>query len=274
VKVLSQNHKVISISRSAPEDDYNVDLTDSRAVEEVLNKARPDALISCAGVVDNTEKAQLNVTFTRNLLEGVINNCPDIGKVIIMGSAAEYGIVDPSLLPINEDAPRNPVSVYGKYKVEEVDLALRYRAEGLPLAVARIFNPVGAGMAQRMLIPGILRQIEEIRAGRAGTLQISRLDARRDYIDVADMASAIEKLIDSTLSYDVYNIGSGKTTTNSELVELIVRFSGLTRKPRIIETMAQPEPLYACQADISRMRELGWTPEHPIEEVIREIMYA
>jgi len=250
----------------------HVDLTQSGTITAALQQVRPDAIANCAGIVDNSDKAKLNGIFTGNLLKAVVDSGLTFRRIVVTGSAAEYGIVDH--LPVSETTPLRPTSVYGESKVEEASLALKYRADHeIPVTVARLFNPIGAGMHPRMLIPSLVRQIEEIRQGIRTEVEVSRLDARRDYIDIRDVATAILALIELDPREPVYNIGSGRPTSNADLVDLILGAIKLPQKPGITQTGPEPEPLFANQADVTRLKtELGWSPAHPIAETIKEIV--
>ena len=130
-------------------------------------------------------------------------------------------------------------------------------------------------MHSKFIIPGIMRQIVEIQEGKKNVIEVSRLDSRRDYIDVADIADAIKVLVENEPKRGVYNVGSGKSTSNAELINMIVKNSGLKSTPTIMETFPEPEPNYATQADISRMKnEFGWHPQRIIEETIKEVINA
>lgn len=253
-----------------------VDLTSPESILHAIERCKPDYIVNCAGIVENTESASLNVIFTRNLLNAILASGLEVKKIVISGSAAEYGTVADSSVPIREDAPIRPVSMYGKAKAQETALALEFgREHNISVVVARIFNPIGLGMKPKFLIPNILQQIEKIKSGGTNEISLSRADSTRDYIHVNDIAGAIKTIIENTDSHGVYNVGSGNGTSNGKLVELLVENCGLTPEPRIIETADEPESPVASIADISRMQsELGWNPLYTIEKTVEEIVDA
>jgi nucleoside-diphosphate-sugar epimerase len=275
---LAWQHEVFSGQLEEGGDDHtcHVNLLDQSTIANAILEVKPDAIVNCAGIVENTEKAALNVTFTSNLLEAAVRSGLSFKRIIVTGSAGEYGVVKPKELPVSEDIPLRADSHYGLSKIEEEQIALKYREQhGLPVVIARVFNPIGSGMHPRMLIPGIIRQIHEIEAGERATIEVSRLDAKRDYIGVKDVASAYAALINGHPAHPVYNIGSGQSTSNQELIEFMLKDSKLKDRPKLVETSDHEEPLYAIQADITRIQgELGWKPEHTIAETVKEIFDA
>lgn len=276
---LAEDNEVYRGVYSAPGKSHNVvklDLTDKETILAALENVKPQIIINSAGVVENSEKSKLNIEFSKNLLEAIVESNLKPTKIIICGSAAEYGAVDPSQLPVKEDTPLNAANDYGRSKLNEVKLALEYKQKyNLPIVIARIFNPIGAGMHERMIIPGILRQVKAIKKGDTDTIEVSRRDSLRDYINVKDAAQAIRAIALGQPNYDVYNIGSGRSTSNQDLIDLVLNDFQLDKEPRIAETLAEPEPPQASKADISRIKsDLGWSPEYTIEDSIKEIANA
>ena len=87
------------------------------------------------------------------------------------------------------------------------------------------------------------------------------------------MAKAIRTLIEKPTHHQEYNIGSGKATTNKELIERVLRFAGVGHEVELTELSDTPEPSVASAADISRIsRDTGWKPSIDISETIKDIV--
>ncbi len=275
-RVLEVSHQVYRATRN-PQTDNNtyIDLLKPETISAALELVKPDAIIQCAGIVDNSDAADQNVTFTNNLLEQIIAS-GQRPNIIISGSAGEFGNVAPEDIPVKETAPLNASSMYALAKKKEIELALKIRnSHSLAITIARIFNPIGIGMGEKFLISRILLQLSEIQSGKRASIEVNRLDAKRDYVDVRDIGTAIKYLIENDPQHDVYNIGSGISTTNGDLVDLIIKNSNLEFSPNIVETSEQPEQLVAIQADISRIQhEFGWSPSVTLEDTVKEIIHA
>lgn len=273
-----EDHEVFSMirSKSANPGTLTVDLLDRNTVITSLRETRPDVVINCAGIVSNTDNVEHNSTFTNNILDAIHELDIPVKRVIILGSAGEYGRVDYDNIPVDEDTPLNAESGYGFSKlVEERNAQRLAKKYNITLIVARIFNPIGTGMHPRFLIPQIIEQVHDLQAGNRETLEVSRLDARRDYIAVQDVAAAIKMLAIGTPGYSVYNIGSGVATSNRMLIDSIISSMALNSSPEVIELSSQPESVVAYQANITRIRtELGWKPICTVDQVIKEIIDA
>ncbi|MCA9323985.1 NAD(P)-dependent oxidoreductase [Candidatus Saccharibacteria bacterium] len=269
-ELAANGYKVIGTTRKgrANSDKVTLDALDFDQTCEVIRKLRPNYIVNCAGVLENSEAASANVIISMNLLRSVYESGVKLEKCIVTGSAAEYGIV--KKLPVAESDPVIPTSEYGRQKHEEVVQSLEYGKEKeIPVVVARVFNPIGRGMAERQLIPSLLRQLKT----GSPEVEVSRADSKRDYIDIRDVAVAYRLLLEpKKLNHRVYNVGSGVSTSNRRLVELLVESMNV-EMPKVVEKVKEAEPMVASQADVSRITsDLQWKVKHSLEETIREIV--
>lgn len=253
---------------------YVVDLSNYEQTLETIKNSRPDVIVNAAGIIGGSEEElRGNVVFTENILKAVVQSGLQPQSILICGSAAEYGNVDPNELPVSEENPLRPTSPYAKSKAEETALALGYRERyNLSVVVARLFNPIGPGMKDRFLVPSLLRQVKEIKAGERTEIEVSRLDSKRDYLHITDLALAFCALAAQGQREAVYNVGSGVSTSNSKLIELLINSTGIGADAVIRETQSEPELQVASEADISRLRGIGWSPIYTIEDAIQEIV--
>lgn len=128
-------------------------------------------------------------------------------------------------------------------------------------------------MNERFLISVILKQITELTQGIRASLEVSRLDSRRDYIDIRDVASAILALLKTDkLTHHAYNVGSGNDYSNELLIKHIIEEFRIAEMPKMIELQNTPEAPVASKADITRITtETGWRPKYSLHETIKEI---
>jgi GDP-4-dehydro-6-deoxy-D-mannose reductase len=255
----------------SPVDGARVNLLDQQEIEEYLELCQPEVIISCAGVVGGGEYSQ-NIVFTRNIIEASAATKLKLRRVIITGSAAEYGTVES--LPVDEEVQLNAATPYGLSKIEEEKTALKLGANyKIPILIIRLFNPIGVGMASKFLLPSLKGQINKIILGQQDAITMSRLDSERDYVDVKDVAIAYRMLCEGVAKHNVYNVGSGVGTTNTEILRLMLKYSKINNQPSIFESSDIPEPLVASRANISRIKsDFGWDPKQSLEITIKEIM--
>ncbi len=273
---LSNNHDVHTTTRfeATNEREHAVDLLSPDAVRKVIELVQPEVIINAAGIIDPNADVSQNVTFTDNILNGVVESGLVPKRIITFGSAAEYGLVSPDELPVSENLTLRAGAGYGHAKILEEEKALSYRdSHDLPVVVARIFNPIGPKMADKFLVSRLKSQIKEYQRGARDSLEISRKDSTRDYVAISDIASAIRALAEGEPKHSVYNIGSGTTMSNGDLLQLMVKSSKIEGEPEVRETSQDPEPTVASKADITRMKQdFNWEPRHSIADTVEEIM--
>ena len=245
---------------------------DSKSISSCLLSINPDVVINCAGIIENSEKAKLNIKMTNNILDVIVDNGVNIQRIIILGSASEYGEVEERDLPVSESHNIAPISEYASAKAAEINQAIDFSSNNsIPLTVLRLFNPIGKNMNKRLLLPAIINQIQELKQKKREFIEVDRLDARRDYVSVKDVARAVELILLNSPKDIVYNVGSGVSTSNKQLIERLLQHYGTPKNAIIKETQTVSEPLMAVQANIDRLRkEFGWEPSVNLKEIITE----
>jgi UDP-glucose 4-epimerase len=267
---------------------HEVDLGAEAAVERVLRLERIDLVMHFAALasVGDSVKEPLrfylaNVSGTLRLLSAMRG--AGVGRLVFSSSCAVFG--EPQALPITEDLPQRPVNPYGRSKlqVEEVLLDLARRA-GLSFAALRYFNAAGAAAdgtlgedhrPENHLIPLCI----EVAMGRRPHLELFGTDyptpdgtCLRDYVHVDDLARAHLAVFDQLADPGAalfYNLGTGRPTSNREVVRAVERASG--RPVKVVERPRRPGDPPALYAAAARARaELGWQPAFPGIEAIVE----
>ena len=121
-------YQVIATSRHGDNETiFSLDVGNAEQFTSVLNRTKPDLLLHLAAtfVNDFDEAYAINVDATRHLL----NTVQKLGltmRILLVGSAAEYGAIRPEENPIREDHALNPVSIYGLSKAWQTQLAGLY----------------------------------------------------------------------------------------------------------------------------------------------------
>jgi dTDP-glucose 4,6-dehydratase len=93
---------------------------------------------------------------------------------------------------------------------------------------------------------------------------------RREWLHVRDHCRAIELVLDSGRVGETYNVGSGLEASIEEIADLVLELTG---KPESLKTIVPDRPGHDRRylLDSSKLhRELGWEPEIPWEEGLRE----
>jgi len=257
------------------------DLEDASSVRAAIARVSPDRVIHLAAQSspqrsweDPERTLRTNVLGMLHLLEAARAQ-PAAPRILVVGSADEYGLVQSHELPLREDAPLRPASPYAASKVAAGYLALQYAlSPGLPVVRTRTFHHTGPRRGEQFAESSFARQLAEIEAGqRPARLEVGNLEAVRDFTDVRDVVRAYWALLDRGARGEVYNVCSGRGVKLGELLQGLIALSGLR-----VEVHVDPARLRAADAPIligdpSRLRAAtGWEPEIPIDRTLRDLL--
>jgi GDP-4-dehydro-6-deoxy-D-mannose reductase len=247
-----------------------VDVRSPEQVRRVLAEVRPDEIYHLAAVNKLPPKGgyqalyQVNVLGTINLLEAVYAEGLDC-TVLIAGSSAEYGLVTPDENPVCESQPFRPVTHYAVSKVAQDLAGYRYwAAAGLKIIRTRAFNIIGPRQSPDLVGSAFARQVAQIERGlREPVIEVGNLEARRDFVDVRDVAQAYRLLVAQGTPGEVYNVCSGRARSIRSLLEELVSLSTVPG----IEIRQDPTRFQAADVpiqvgDYGRLhRHTGWQPQ-------------
>jgi nucleoside-diphosphate-sugar epimerase len=252
-------------------------LSETSALARLLDAFRPDVVLHLAG---RTPPAQAAVLERENvaLVEAVLGPLADRQRpcrVVLAGSAAEYGPVPDEHTPVREDFPGRPADAYGRGKKLATERALQLaRGTALRVAVARVFNLIGPDMPAS-------QAFGRFAASLAGPgpdplrLTVGDLRPRRDFVDVRDAVQAVLALASGDARHAVYNVATGESRSIGEGLERLIALSGrrvvlevdpdLLRRPGPLDSRGDPRRLRA---------ELGWRPTIAFEASLADLWHA
>jgi GDP-4-dehydro-6-deoxy-D-mannose reductase len=260
---------------------HKVDLTDAEKVAEAVQAIQPAQvyhLASFAAVGKSFEQAQSlmnnNIMLQLHILNAVKNHASE-AKVLTIGSAEEYGRV-PTVYQekkIDEHCPFNPVNPYAVTKVTQDLLAQAfYFSYKLNIVRARPFNHIGEGQSVEFVVPAFASQIVAVERGQQDALLVGNLDSVRDFTDVKDMVKAYIVLMNQGKVGEVYNIGSGQGWKIREVLDMLLSYSTQQITVEVDTTRLRPSDVAYFVADNTKIAQLGWKPELPIEVTLQRIL--
>jgi UDP-glucose 4-epimerase len=214
-----------------------------------------------------------NTAASRTLIEAAV--AADVPHFLFSSTASVYGI--PSIVPIPEDCPKDPINPYGASKLmTERMLADVAAVAPMNTAVLRYFNVAGADPHQRsgQATAGathLLKVAMEAALGQRSHIDIYGTDyptpdgtCLRDYIHVSDLADAHVAALsalrgDPKRSFTV-NIGYGRGASVLEVLDTVDRVCGVAIDRRLGPRRAgDPPVLIARTSAVHEM--LDWQPK-------------
>ena len=176
------------------------DMEDATAVARALDTARPDRIVHLAAQSSPHDSWRDPIGTLRTNILGLAHLLEEVRarslspRVLVVGSAEEYGAVSEALQPVKEETPLRPASPYAVSKLAQGYLALQYSlSHGLAAIRTRTFNHTGPGRGEAFAESSFARQIAEIEKGaREPVIAVGNLEAVRDFTDVRDVVRAYE----------------------------------------------------------------------------------
>jgi len=259
---------------------FQADLLDYKSIYDLVASVRPDYVFHLAGQSNvglSWKKPaltmQVNSICTVNLMDAVRRVVPEV-RMLIIGSADQYGIVAPEMCPLKEDVPVNPQSPYALSKAMQEQAAQFYiKYYGLNIIMVRAFNHIGPGQRLGFVIPDFANRIARIEHGLLDRLEVGNLSAERDFSDVRDIVRGYYLLMQKGRCGEIYNIGSGKHRRISDVLNLMLSFS-----KEKINVFQDPEKMRPTDApliygDCSKIRDdVGYTPKFNLEDTLQEVL--
>jgi GDP-4-dehydro-6-deoxy-D-mannose reductase len=269
---------VTGLDRRGPEP---FDVTDADAVRGALQRVQPDVVYHLAALSHVGDSWQAPTLAFRVNAEGTLNvlrACIDlkVPRVVVVGSAEEYGRVDPADLPLGEDAALRPVTPYGASKVAAEFLALQaFLGDELGTIRVRPFGHTGPGQEPRFVVPALAARIAHAEAAGESEIAVGSLDAIRDLTDVRDMVRAYRLLAEHGEPGEVYNACSGRGVSVAELAEELLGLAHREIRLRVDPHLVRPVEVPRLVGDNRRLRAAtGWDPQIPLGSTLADVLDA
>jgi len=196
-------------------------------------------------------------------------------RVLVVGSAEEYGIVAPEELPIRETNPLRPSSPYAVSKVAQDMLGYQYYASHkLPVVRVRPFNHIGPGQSPAFVTSDFAKQIAEVEAGRREpVLHVGDLSTRRDFSDVKDIVRGYHLAITQGQAGEVYNLGAERSYSIREILDQLMALSRVPLRIEVDKSRLRPVDIPEIVSDCSKLRlQTGWQALIPLEQSLNNIL--
>ena len=254
-------------------------IEDARAMREVLATARPDIVFHLAGVASHDAALcfAVNVDGTRHLLDACAAHSAQT-RVLLVSSAALYGLTRPDETPVTELTPLRPITAYGASKAAAELYALSMHRRGaLRATVIRPFNLLGPGLRPGMAPSDFVAQAVAIRDGHAAPeLHVGNLEPRRDFLDIRDAVDAYVRLaFRDDVGAETFNVATGVPVAVGDLLRMILDAAGV--EARIVLDPARQRAVEVMEqvGDATKLRTLtGWTPQHALRQTLVHMVAA
>lgn len=266
-------------------DGSRIDIRNFEEVGKRISATQPASIIHLAAVAapreanENPANAwETNVMGTLSVAQGILDYSPET-KLIFAGSAEAYGNsfnkVDG---PIKETMPFEPAGTYGATKAA-CDIMLGQMAyQGLKSVRFRPFNHTGPEQSAVYVASDFARQIALIENDlQAPELHVGNLSAKRDFMDVRDVAdvyiAAATNFTHGDENSTVYNISTGTPTSIEELLQMLIKASSVNISIKVDESRFRKNDIKCASGDPKLLKgKLGWEPKYSLSDTLNNLL--
>lgn len=233
-------------------------LQDYEKLKSEIGVIQPNFIFHLAGFgnhstqIDNQETFNANVIGIWNLLQAT-KDIP-YRAFINFGSSSEYGQKN---TPMSELDLPEASTMYGCTKIAGTYLSRAFaRKYDKPIVTVRPFSVFGPDEGDHRFIPTVIKCILQ---GKELTLDPN---GQHDWIYINNFLDGLGFVADnaSLLRGQIVNIGTGVQMSNVEIVVGLEMIAQKKVKVKIVKNMRKNDS-EMWQADISKIKKLGWYPK-------------
>jgi GDP-4-dehydro-6-deoxy-D-mannose reductase len=258
---------------------FQANIVDKEVTSNLIKKSRPELIFHLAAISsikickENPQLAKkVNVIGTANLLSACVKHKIN-PKILITSSAQVYGI--PKYIPIDESHSANPINEYGKSKLEQEDISLKfYENHSLNVLISRSFNHIGPNQATGFVCSDLAKQIAEIEKGlKKPEILVGNLSSQRDFTDVRDVVRAYLLLLKRGNPGEIYNIGKGIGYAIKEILNGLLKKSTANVKVVKDKSLTRKTDIPVLVANNNKFVSLTqWNPKFSIDDSLNDIL--
>lgn len=254
------------------------DITSRKRMKEIFHYANPEMIFHLAAesYVPTSFKepqrvANTNIGGTINVFE-VASELHNLTALHVACSSEQYGKVYPTEVPITEEQPFRPRSVYGVTKVATEYIAKLYAyMNNVPSIITRAFNHEGPRRGLNFFTSVIHKQISELIQGKRDKIVMGNPNAVRDFTHVKDTVRAYLLAVERGETAEAYNICSGIGITVGDYARLACNLYNIDTEIYIDEERLRPSEVPLLIGDHEHFTiETGWQPLYSLYDIIED----
>ncbi len=223
---------------------------------------------------DEFSTLNTNINGTHYVLAAIQERAPKC-RFYFAGSSEMFGKADE--IPQRETTRFHPRSAYGISKVAGFDLTRNYReAYSLYAVNGILFNHESPRRGFEFVTRKITSGVARIVAGKAKTLALGNLEARRDWGHAREYVEAIWKMVQQPEPQDLV-IATGQNHSVRDFCEMAFRRVGLDYRDFVVADplLHRPSEVTHLVGDSSKARaRLEWTPKLALEDLVYEMVLS
>lgn len=259
-------------------------LEDAQKMRNLIETTEPTRVFNLAGNTsvarswqEPAEAAEVLGVGPIRLLEACWKLSERLGRDVRMLQASSAEIFGDAIeAPQNEQTPRRPVTPYGAAKGFAHEMAGVYRARGMFVSTAILYNHESPRRPENFVARKIAIAVAQIAAGRQETISLGNIDVQRDWGYAPDYVDAMIRIISHPTSDD-FIVATGVSHSVRDFVAEAFAVAGIDdwqHRVLIDPALYRPADPLKLVGDASRLRAIGWAPSVGFAELVRVMVLS
>jgi GDP-L-fucose synthase len=261
-----------------------LDLRSQRDVANFMSETKPDYVFLAAAKVggifaNNSFRAEFlydNLMIQNNIIHESFRN--QVKKLMFLGSSCIYPKLAPQ--PLKEEylltgKLEHTNEPYAIAKIAGIKMCDAYRAQYgcnfISVMPTNLYGPNdNYDLKNSHVLPALIRKFHEAKINNAPEVLIwGSGKPYRELLHVDDLANACYFLMENYSEPGFINIGTGEDIQINDLALLVKEIVGF--KGEIKNDISRPDGTPRKLMDVSRLKNLGWTPFMNLKDGIRKV---
>lgn len=254
--------------------DYKVDILDQNHLYEALENI--DGVFHLAAITSPPQFEEdlfrgfdVNVRGTLNVLK--MASEAGVKRVVLASSSSVYGNLN---VPGKEDMviPGHE-NMYSTTKLFDEYMGKYFTIRGeLEVVAMRFFNTYGLGENSKGMYSSVMTKfLDSIKNGKMPIIYGDGSQSR-DFIHIDDVAQANIRAMTYGIPGEVYNVGTGVTTSFIQILQIITKILGREIKAEYISNPFKNYQFFTQANTDKTSQELNWSAKITLEDGIRRMI--
>jgi UDP-glucose 4-epimerase len=181
-------------------------------------------------------------------------------KFIYVSTSHVYG--KPEKLPIKENHPLSPSSIYASSKVCAEFIVKSYAKNyDMDISILRLFSVYGINSPPNLVTSKIISQLLT-----KNKISIGNVTPKRDFIYIDDVIDAIELVLRKSRGFNIYNVGTGNSHSILEICNILKKISGKNHPLKSLKSNSRKNDVPNVISNITNLKQLGWIPKTSLSD--------
>jgi len=254
---------------------FKIDISSQSDLKKFFHIQKPNIVIHAAALTMDRASMDIPLDFINTNIVGtqlLLNELLDldcIEQVIFISTRSAVGLAPSPTMNMNEEAHFKPINPYGASKAAAESFLHSYHFDTkVPVKICRM-QPMYGPRCRHDMFPFRLLNAH---IKKTNVIKYGSGEGVRDWLYIDDAVEAIYKISNINKQFEIFNIGTGISTSTNELISICEEVIGSKIKIENIDSV-RGDAHFAGAADISKIKSMcDWAPNTGLRDGIKRTL--